>query len=439
MKMTHKVWMKETAAMTRPRSRALKSIDSALAAYEKALKVSSGSVLNERKAIQKSLQAWKDTQKAKGQRWQDSVRNKQKTVEKLDAELGHVIVGAGGMNSRGIVMDTEELRASREVAKAIKQNARQMFIGQKLTVKNSKALADLNTVRSTMSTFKTKAKQAKDASSGTVPPAARQQVQKLLMDLFGDASAAEVQQALGPIYSEFLTNVTPFVGAIKSGGKAVMKWGMTAKGLHARHKMASTSASFSAGDPSAAFDAIVQIQQREINANATSASIYTVAAGSKAAFTAADLGTLSGVLIGAAETLALLVQKIYLFARDWNEVNDVNKLLANGSIDLTLFKTCPLLGCYLIANSDTSHVINMAVGDYGKTGWKFEVEAMLIKAKPVFEKAKSVIKGSRYEFVGMRGMKGAVVNRNASTAGIPTGKIAGMLEDAKAKVDMIGK
>ena len=79
----------------------------------------------------------------------------------------------------------------------------------------------------------------------------------------------------------------------------------------------------------------------------------------------------------------------------------------------------------------------MAVGDYGKTGWKFDVEAMLTKAKPVFDKASTVIKKSRFEFIRMRGMKGSTVKRNASTMGIPTGKIAGLLQGAKNKVDQI--
>lgn len=438
MEMTYKSWIDDTYSLTRPRSAALKKVDAAFAAYEKAKKVSSGSILNERKALQKSLEEWKKAQSAKGKNWKNSVRNtKRKAVERLDAELGHVIVGAGGMNSRGVVMDTEELRAAKELSKAIKQNTRMMFVGQKLTVKPNKVISDLNQVRSTMSTFKTKANNIKKAASGTPSPMVKQQVETLLKDLFGEASAAEVQLALGPIYADFLTNVTPFIGAISSGGKAIKKWGSAAKGLYSKSKMSSAATSFAPGDPSAAFAAILQIQQREINTNTATASIHTVSAGAKTAFTALDFGTLSGTLVGAAETLALLVQKIYLFAHDWNETKAVNELLTNDTLDLNLFKTCPLLGCYLIANSDTSSVINMAVGDYGKTGWKFDVEAMLIKARPVFDKASSVINDSRFEFIGMRGMKGSAINRNKSTMGIPTGKIAGLLHDAKNKVDQI--
>jgi hypothetical protein len=201
--------------------------------------------------------------------------------------------------------------------------------------------------------------------------------------------------------------------------------------------MAEASGSFAPGDPAAAFDAVLLIMNREATAFAATASIQTVAAGAKAAFTAADFGALSGPILGAAESLALVVQKIYLFARDWKEMKAANLLLEKGACDLGLFKTCPLLGCYLIANSDTSAIINMAVADYGKTNWKLEVEVMVRKAKPVFEKSRTVIAGARFECAGMKGMKGQVVNRNATTLGLPTGKLDGFLDDISKKVGSV--
>ena len=91
--------------------------------------------------------------------------------------------------------------------------------------------------------------------------------------------------------------------------------------------MGEASGSFAPGDPAAAFDAIMLIQTREVTMYATSASIYTVSATAKAAFTVTAFGVLSVPVLAAAETLALLVQKIYLFARDWNEMKEANVLL----------------------------------------------------------------------------------------------------------------
>jgi hypothetical protein len=438
MKMSHELWMKDTAAFARQRSTELQAVDQALKSYELALQISSGSVLNEKKALQEKLERWKTAQSAKGQDWHLSVRNKLKSVETLDAELGLIITPSGGLNSRGeLMIDPEELRARRLVAEAVKHNTRMMFTGQRLTIKNAKALADVNAVRSAMSTFKTAASKV---TSGAPPAASSDlghRLRTLLTSLFGEAGAGDVEHALGPVFMEFLSSATPFLGVIKSGGQAISKWGQAAKGLYSQSKMKGAERSFAAGDPAAAFDAIVVIQDREIVADATSASIYTAGAAAKAAFTAADFGALSGPLLGAAETFAIVVQKIYLFARDWNETKSANALLDTGALDLGLFKASPLLGCYLVANSDTSSIINMAVGDYGRAGWKFEVEVMVKKAQPVFEKARSIIRGSRFEIVGMRGMKGTVADRTATTLGVPTGKLGGMITDISTKIKRV--
>lgn len=93
-----------------------------------------------------------------------------------------------------------------------------------------------------------------------------------------------------------------------------------------------------------AFDAILEIMNREVHPYATTARIHAISTSTKAAFTAADLGALSGTLIGAAEMVALTVQKICLFARDWKEMRAVNALLAQDVFDLGLSKASPLVG-----------------------------------------------------------------------------------------------
>jgi hypothetical protein len=84
MKMNYDRWMKDTAAFGRVRSTELKAVDTALKSYEQAAISSGGSVLTQRRALQQALEKWKDSQKAKGQDWRSSVRNKLKSVELLD-------------------------------------------------------------------------------------------------------------------------------------------------------------------------------------------------------------------------------------------------------------------------------------------------------------------------------------------------------------------
>jgi hypothetical protein len=432
MKMTYAIWMRDTAVFGRVRSKELQAVDNALKAYENAEKNSTGSILAEKKTLQDALGTWET---AKGD-WRSNARNKLKAVEKLHAELGMVITGAGGLNSRGeLMMDPKEVEARKAVAAAVKENSRVMFAGRKLTPKNSKSVTDIGSVTSAMNNFKTAAQGVGSAARGVVQPNLQQQLKSLLSSLFGEAGAAHAQQALGPVFNQFLVNVTPFVGAISSGANAIVKWGQAAKGLYDKSKLQEGAGSFAPGDPYAAFEAIVRIQQREINANARAAGVYTGAAVAKTAFAVTDFGAVSGPVVGAVESFSILVQTIYLFARDWNEMNDANAAIAAGQIDLKLFGTCPLLGCYLISCSDTSAVINLAVGDYGKSGWKFDVEAMWVKAQPAYNKAREVVQGSRFEIVELRGFKGTKVDRTTKHLGIPTGKLDGLIEDVSNKID----
>lgn len=445
MRMTYAKWMEDTKDTFSPRSAELKAVDTALKSYQTAAENSRGSVLNEKRTLIAALDKWKKAQQAKGQDWRSSVRNKKKAVELLDAELGGVIVGAGGLNSRGEIMDPAEAEARRTVAEAIKNNTKNMFSGQKLTVKTTKALSDLESVRSSLSDFKDQVKQIASPPAST--PLASQ-VQEMVSKVLGSSAGSEAAHVLGTgLMGEIVASATPFIGAIKSGVSALSKWGSAASSLWTKHKLNAADGAFAPGDPSAAFDAILRIQDREIHAYATEASIHTLAAGAKAAFTAADFGALSGTLLGAAEMLAVMMQKLYLWARDCSETESANDLIDKGVFDFSLFKACPLLGCYLIGNSDTSAIINMAVGDYGRPGWKFDVEVMVKKAQPVFDKSRKVILDSRFEIVGLSKMKGAVANSASRSlqwytrdgkkvfGGIPTGKLDGLIYDVETKIN----
>jgi hypothetical protein len=438
MRLTYEQWMKDTASMRHKRSKELKDVDAALRAFRLAEQNSSGSILPQKQALVKAFNVWK-TKKGETQ-WRSSVRNKLRAVERLDAELGHVVVGISGLSHRGeLMIDPTELAAAKEVAQANKQNTRNLFQGQTLTVKNSGALATFNDVCGAFGKFRTSAKGIRTAGQGGRPGVSQgAEVEKLLVSLFGESSLPEVKMALGPVLSsDFVASVAPFIGAITSGRKALAKWGKAAGTLYGKYKMKDAAGSFAPGDPAAAFDAILRIMDREIKQHSATATIHTASAGAKAAFTAADFGSISGPAFGAAEALAFTVQKIYLFAHDWKEMKSINELLARSQYDLSLFATCPLAGAYLIANSDTSAVINMAVADYGRTGWKFEVERMVKKAQPVFDKSREVIQSSRFQFAGMQGMKGTVVDRTKKSMGLPTGKMKGVIADVEQNINRV--
>jgi len=163
------------------------------------------------------------------------------------------------------------------------------------------------------------------------------------------------------------------------------------------------------GDPEAAFDAVLVIVQRNLEAQIGDASITTVAFGLQTGLFFADGGVVSGPAVGAASAIAKLLSQIIQFARDLKEMKNANEQLARGPWGVTLFKTCPLLGCYLIACSETSAVLNLMADEFGGDQWVDKIELLKAKADPAIAKASELIRASRYEIIEFRQSKGVVV------------------------------
>src|SRR6185312_10815033 len=80
-----------------------------------------------------------------------------------------------------------------------------------------------------------------------------------------------------------------------------------------------------------------------------------------------------------------------------------------GTLSHAIFDTCPLLGCYFVAGSTTSNIINFAVGDIGATGWKLDVEVMIREhVQPMIGYARDAISDARLEVQGLERSKASV-------------------------------
>jgi hypothetical protein len=158
----------------------------------------------------------------------------------------------------------------------------------------------------------------------------------------------------------FATELTPFVGVISSGGKAVVGWIGVAKRAWDRMGLAETRFAFAPGDPEAAFDAVIALLDREIKSEAGRATNRTVAFTGKALAAFADGGAVTGPVIGLLEILADIFQTIIEYVRDYKECLAANELLRVGALNLEIFSVCPILGCYFILVQDHSTIINFA-------------------------------------------------------------------------------
>jgi len=218
-----------------------------------------------------------------------------------------------------------------------------------------------------------------------------------------DISPDTVLQRIGlPGVADFVKQAAPILGSVKSGLKAVQAWGEVAKTAREKYQLSQARYAIAKGDPEAALNAVGAILTRELASNTASAASATVSFSMQTAGLFADMGGASGPVVAAAQTLAELLQSIYEFVRDYKEVQRANKLLKLGALNLDLFETCPILGCYFIAVQDHSTVIAFAVDEYGTANWMFDVERMVLALTPVLESARRLIQASKFELKGIR-------------------------------------
>jgi len=420
--MSYDQWMKDTAVFAKVRSKELVAVDKAMQNYH-----AGGATPEGKQQLKDAFETWK---RSKGVSWRSSDRNKLRAIEKLDVELNVQKV---------TVLDQKELEALRFIAEHNKNNLKVLLGGKRLVLKNTSKGSTLNDVVQGVKEVKGHVTKAIGAAKSGAAAPATSALNNLLKSLFDTTDIGLVTQALGPAAGDFVAAATPIVGYVKEGLGLVGDWAKVAKGYWDRNKAKETQGSFAPGDPAAAFDAILVIMTKKIADNIASAGMNTAAFVVNTTLTATGVGAVGTPIVSAVKALAELTKKVYDFAQDWKEMKAANDLLAKGVADASLFKANPLLGAYLLSCSDTSAVVNFVVADFGKPGWKLDIEAMWKKAEPVIAKAREAVQGSRFEIPELKNYKGAVANSTGKTLGIPTGKIGAFKSKIEDKINSLGQ
>ena len=426
---THEQWMKDTYSLTNPRSEFLQAVDAALKAYDTAKSDPAKATLKT------AFDRWRFEQSKQGKDWKKSVRNDKGACTNLYRALND-------LDKRKLTK--EEIEAMEFVSRAQAMALMKQFEGKKLQFKSSTVVGMAQGVGTKWERFKTGAKSAKEGygtgkdlvegvkgiksgvdafkatgKAGAITAAKtgmgdqfagiRQQIVEFCKKLCPDIDPAKVFSALGlGTVEKFATDLAPFVGAISSGGKAIVGWAGVAKTAWDKHSIEGKRHAIAAGDPEAAFDALLQLLVREIASKSAKAGVQTAAFTGKALGVFADGGAVTGPVIGLLETLAEIFQTIVEYVRDYRECNAANEALRLGALNLDLFGTSPILGCYFLCVQDHSTIINFAVADYGTPNFVFDVEALIKKLEPVLERARFYIGESRLEIPGMENAKGIV-------------------------------
>jgi peptidoglycan hydrolase-like protein with peptidoglycan-binding domain len=389
-------WIKNTSSLGSPRSNFLKALDDAIKTRDEA-------------RIKTAFDRWRFEQSRQGKDWKQSVRNKTGAVTALFRTF-----------QLPQAPSKEERQAMEYIRREQQMALMRQFQRTKVAFKTDTLGSVVSGNASTFSKIKMAAQGAGvvknvvtttsnlvGGANGNSGPIAqiKEKLMQAIVDLCPnlDISPDTVLRQIGlPGVAEFVKQAAPILGSIKSGLKAAQAWGEVAKTGNQKYKLSQARYAIAKGDPEGALNAIGVILNRELASTTVAATSATVSFSLQTAGLFADMGGATGPAVAAAQLIAELLQSIYEFVRDYKEVQRANSLLRMGALNLEIFETCPLLGCYFLAVQDHSTVIAFAVDEFGTANWKFDVERMVKSLTPVLESSRRMIQASKFELVGVR-------------------------------------
>lgn len=401
-------WLTETKlGAMKPRSPQLKAVDDALQQYERAR--------NENNLF-KIKNAFEDWKRSKGPNWKTSERNRGGAVTRLDQELSKVADYRTHQLTGGR-FTIAELQALAFMGKERKKVIANVFKGKEVTFRNSpKAVKEA--VKDAAEQVKAKCVDAKNFLQGsgkksTLSPAemAQKKLEEMVKSMFAVDTLASLGSLSGfilDIISKCGVSIAPVVGHIKDGYDLLTGWANAAKALHEQHCISNCSYVIDTGAPAAAFQGVKTCLVNETKNEAASASIATTSFALKTGLAFVDGGAISGPVVGAANAVASLSLQLYWLATEWKATNAINQALAADNLDVTLFRTYPLMGCYLMTSATFSDLIPIEC--FGTPGWMDYVEGLKKRSfDGIYDAATGLIDKSPWEIKGLpkRPVKGA--------------------------------
>jgi hypothetical protein len=401
--MTYEQWMKRTHSMVRPRSDSLKVIDEAIRRRDEM-------------GAKKALVAWIDDQNKKRQDWHRSVRNQDHAVEELYKQLG--VLGTA-VPYKNITEEMDDKLAKAHIRREQRLAAAKMFDGRTLKFKDSFWGISRKTCAEGRSKLFNSAKNVGKSTVGvggniasvgssaySIGSDLKTTIQTIMGTLAPETQSALVEHVFGEGIAQFVANVTPVIGVVSSGAKAIKDWVGVAMNVSKATEMESRYGDVRMGDPSAALESIVAIIDRQIKKQTADAAIHTTAFTAKGISALADGGTATNAVLGALETIAVLLNTLADLVIDARQVDAGNALIVAKQFDLTMFSKCPILGCYYVAVQDHSTIMDFDFANMGKANWQQEAQRLKYAITPVIKQAGVLIDKSRVEIKGMEEAKG---------------------------------
>jgi hypothetical protein len=398
---THHQWMQDTSAgvLTR-RSAKLKAVDDAIFQYGKT---------RSDKDLWRIKNVFEEWKRYKGPSWQASERNRAGAVRRLDDELNSL---ADYRTYQSTHFSMGELVALSVVAKERKKVIATVFKDKQLTLKATKLKDQLqamgpgikHTAEEAASYLKSIGKHEATKMAGPYgPDVLRRKMEEMVQSFFG-VSGLEQLGALGGVIISILgqcaVSIPPVVGHIKDGYDLFTGWAQVGADLYHQYNISERRYAIEAGAPSVAFDGLKACLKAETKNQAVSASQATTSFALKTGLAFVDGGAISGPVVGAANALAEFAHNLYLLGTEYRATQAVNQALDCGQLDLRLFRTYPLMGCYMLVSATLSDLI--PVESFGTPGWMEYIENMKKHAfDEIYGAAEGLIGQSPWEIEGL--------------------------------------
>jgi len=385
---SYEQWKQDTSlGILKPRSALLRSLDATIEKYNKAKSQ------DNLWAIKNAFEDWK---RSKGDRWQQSDRNRSGAVKRLAAELDKVdprIYQITHMSMAELqaleYMKTQRTKTieifrdqngnvkpvvfkAANLPQALRQAATNVKVKSATAVQSIKPHAPEPFVVTGMGTSPTGNAMGTNLVSGrTTKDIIEAKLNELVQKFFEVDSVT----LLGPLSSTILSIVAqcsasaaPVIGHIKDGVSAVGDWIDVGVGYYQKSTISRCRYAIALGAPAAAFAALEQLLKEEVKHATISAGISTTSFAVKTGMVFVDGGAISGPVTGAVAALAEVAHKLYLLGMEYRATKDANEALTKGQLDITLFQKYPLMGCYLLNCATLSDIIPISC--FGTPGWR---------------------------------------------------------------------
>jgi hypothetical protein len=234
------------------------------------------------------------------------------------------------------------------------------------------------------------------------------EVAKLSTKLFNGKDVTSVLAKVGaatPAGNAILNflEVMPGLGSVYSGLNALKQFGQAAERAWTKYSLSTKHGSLRAGDVRSAAVAIGKVIDRARNEHLIKGSVNALHAATTAGLFVVDGGVFSGPAAGALKSAAQLSLRIYMLARDLEEIEAANDALADpDSITADIFNTSPILGCYPLTEGNTFMLVNFFVFEMATGQWMDKVERLRADIEPIQNEAAVLAREATLELKGLK-------------------------------------